>query len=254
MRHVSCALLRAKARLFPILVVGLLAAAGLSVLAQTTGGRAVSFGTNIKISGLPSDPAGTDHWETSIAANPTNPSNLVTLYMHLPPTIVAHRPCYFSVTHDGGATWSVAGAAPLRNDIDLNGCSDPSVAADAQGAFYLAYLDENHPAGSTDDWDIRVARSTDGGNSFPTSSVAFSQGPSDVTDRPYIAADAQPNSPFRGSLYVTYVNLVPEDAIQVVVSRDGAGTWSAPITLPEVRLPEQPFLDPGLPVVAPDGT
>ena len=47
MRHVSCASLRAKARLFPILVVGLLAAAGLSVLAQATGGRAVSFGTNI---------------------------------------------------------------------------------------------------------------------------------------------------------------------------------------------------------------
>ena len=222
--------------------------------AQGTGGHPVSFGPNLKISGVPSDPPGTAHPETSAAANPKDPRNAVAVSMDLFPTTMSSRPCSFSNTTDGGQTWTVRGDTPLRTLPDLNACSDPSVGADDRGTFYIAYLDENFSFSTgIDDVDIRVARSGDKGKTFRTSSVAVNSGPDDYLDKPLIGVDGQAGSPFRGNVYVTYDNALPSDVISVVTSRDGGSTWSAPAPL-DGRSATQLLLLGSVPAIAPDGT
>jgi hypothetical protein len=95
--------------------------------------------------------------------------------------------------------------------------------------------------------------STDGGMSFPTSAAAAHEGPSDFLDKPYMAVDGGPDSPFRGNLYLSYTNFGSPAGILVVVSRDGGGAWSAPLLL-DGPSGIQNTLQWSVPVVAPDGT
>lgn len=248
---------RATARFLPLVALGLLAIAGPPAPAQSTGGMPVFFGPDIRISGVPSDPAGTSHWETCIAANPKDAKNLVAGYFEHFPTINFDQTCSFSVTGDGGQSWTVRGAVPMRDLPGSSYCVDPSVAADGRGTFYYAYLDVNLTPTGGEDVDIRVARSTDKGQSFPTSTTAVHEGPYEYLDKPYLAADAQPKSRFRGTVYVSYTNFVLQVGIPtgifVVVSRDGGGAWSAPIFL-DGPAPDGAFPQGSVPVVAPDGT
>jgi hypothetical protein len=241
-------------RLLVLVALASLAGAAAPAPAGSTGGRRVVFGPDARASGVPSDPAGTFHREPAIAANPARAKNLVAAYMKIFPTKVPIRPCSISTSNDGGLSWTVRGDAPLRSAPGLTGCSDPSLAADDRGTFYLAYLDHNGtPGGGRADYDLRVAWSTDKGKSFGSSVIAVDGTPADFIDKPYVAADANRKSPFRGTVYVTYSNTRPQDGIQVVVSRDGARTWSAPIQL-DVRGQGQILMDGSMPVVASDGT
>src|SRR6185437_9256013 len=52
---------------------------------------------------------------------------------------------------------------------------------------------------------LAVAKSTDGGRSFPGATFFnFSSGSDHFNDKPMIAADANPNSPFRDNVYVAW--------------------------------------------------
>src|SRR3989442_696934 len=99
---------QAKSRFALLVTLGFLVASGPPIPAQTTGGAPVSFGADVKVSGAVSDSPGTIHFETSIAANPLDARNLVAGYMEFPITGDT-RPCSFSVTSDGGLSWTVAG-------------------------------------------------------------------------------------------------------------------------------------------------
>ena len=241
-------------RLLSLLAVGLLVVAGPPPNAQSTGGTPVSFGSDLKISGVPSDPSGTLHVETFAAANPKDPKNAVAVYMDLYPTVMNTRPCSFSTTGNGGQSWTVQGDAPLRTIPGLNACSDPSIGADDRGTFYMAYLDDNYqPATGVDDTDIRVARSNDKGKSFRASSIAVNSGPADYLDKPLLAVDGWAGSPSHGNVYVAYADFTLQDQVFVVTSRDGGNSWSAPILL-DGPGGQASLLIGSMPTVAPDGT
>jgi len=188
--------------------------------------------------------------------SPANPGTLVAGFHDLFPK-TQDFVCRIAFTADGGTSWTLAGAAPLQNSGDF--CSDPALAADANGSFYYAYLDLNFGAQRS---DVVVAKSTDGGRTFPTFSVAAQGQPSiNFPDKEYVGVDAGALSPFRGNVYLTWTDFLnPNDPhaldngqIKVVVSRDGGTTWSAPVALSHsAQFPEA--ISGSLPVVAPDGT
>jgi hypothetical protein len=183
--------------------------------------RPVQFGPNIMLSGA-------SNFEPAIAVNPLDPNNLVAGFFD------SRSNCHSVFTTDGGQTWTAGGAPPQPNGGKI--CGDVSLAADLLGNFYYGYVNFQG--------NLEVAKSADGGQTFPTSSIAAV-----FLDKPYIAVDARPGSPFRGYLYAGYLDF-STGGISVVTSRDEGATWSAPVAI-RVGLFT---VDGALPVVAPDGT
>ncbi|HEU4400738.1 MAG TPA: sialidase family protein, partial [Candidatus Polarisedimenticolia bacterium] len=103
---------------------------------------------------------------------------------------------------------------------------------------------------------VDVAKSTDGGRSFSSRVVAVHGDlVSADPDKPYLAVDAQPGSPYRGTIYVSYTDFVAGIQIRTVVSRDGGSTWSKSLPISRLGSPAAgDFIQYSLPVVAPDGT
>jgi hypothetical protein len=217
--------------------------------------RGVQFGPNIRLSDEHFAGRLISQTEPSIAAGP-NGTHMVAGFHDLFPK-TQDFVCRFAFTNDQGVSWSLGGATPLQ--ANGNFCSDPAIAADSAGNFYYAYLDINFGATSS---DVDVAKSTDGGATFSSFSVAANGQPStNFPDKEYIAVDNHPGSPFQDTVYVSWTDFLnPQDPhaldngqIKVVVSQDGGATWSAPTTISHsAQFPEA--ISGSVPVVAPDGT
>ena len=225
-------------------------------LTQGASTAGIEFGANIRLSDEHFDRRLISQTEPTIAANPGNGRNLVAGFHDLFPK-TQDFVCRFAFTADKGRSWSLGGATPLQTNGNF--CSDPALAADAQGTFYYAYLDINFGAIRS---DIDVARSIDGGRTFSAFSVAVQGHPrTNFPDKEFIAVDTQPGSPFKSTIYLSWTDFLnPQDPnaldngqIKVVVSRDGGHTWSAPVALTRsAQFPDA--ISGSLPVVAPDGT
>ena len=247
--HPTGVLLSGSVVLFAI-QTGLAAGAG--------GGAGVAFGPNIELIGDPGLPNSIEENESSVAASPKDPLTVVAGFKDNTAT-AGGLSCYFSTTSDGGSTWTPGGRLPVvpdRNEF----CADPSVTADLNGSFYYAYLNGHSPGSSLGDsleTDILVARSTDGGRSFPGFVVvARGLAGAGVTDKPYMAADASAGSKFKGNLYLSYTfeDHVPVfvEGIRMTSSKDGGASWSPPVVLD--RGSSSSIVEASVPVVAPDGT
>jgi len=226
-----------------------------SAPAQSPGGWPVTFEADLRLSDQPFTRA-VHQREPTIAVNPKDSLNLVAGFFDRLPS-VPDRVCRVTFTRDGGKTWTLAGFVPKQNPN--NGCGDPSLAADLEGSFYYAYLESNiAPDGSLLTTDIGVARSTDGGATFPTATIAFrgTTSPFLDSDKPYVAVDTRPKSRFRGTIYLSW-SLFNGSGIQIVVqsSKDRGATWSPPVAISPVRGGDtEQNVQFSLPVVAPDGT
>ncbi len=218
----------------------------------------VSFGPNIDLS-VANDSPGTIQRETTIAVNPKNPNNMVEGNHDDTPAQITNS---FSFTADGGRTWAFGGLVPLENSGDS--AHDPALAADADGSFYYSY--NNDVSSGMDGFiarsDIVVAKSTDGGRTFPTLSVvrrgSETASAFEVPDKSYIAADSGVSSPFKGSLYDTWTsivcNLTCDYQVRVAVSRDHGASWSSPLGVSPMVPAFTEAVFGAVPVVAPDGT
>jgi len=199
-------------------------------LAQARRPRAVRFEPNIQLGGVPSTDSGVEQEEPTIAVNPANPANLVAAFHEFYETQNFDLPCGFANSVDGGRTWTWRGLAPRISSGDF--CSDPALAADSRGTFYLSYL--NVARKQNNDSGIVVAKSTDGGQTFSSFSVSFVETATRFADKEYIAADASPLSPFRDTLYLSWTLLEGDNSgfstsrIVVQVSKDGGQSWSNP--------------------------
>lgn len=187
--------------------------------------------------------------EPYIATNPTNPLNLVAGFIERPESGIGF--CAFSYSFDGGSTWTFGGHAPSLGGID----ADPGLAADHRGHFHYAYLGFSDPDVLPQSHAIRVARSTDGGRTFPTFTTVVTNDFGNL-DKPLIGADTGRRSRNRGNLYVAFTRVSGTFEIWVSTSRDGGSTWEEPVRLQVAGF--QAGLLEGLfgaqPVVAPDGT
>jgi hypothetical protein len=249
MRSSTLTLLRAGV---PALLIGLLAAPGaIRTFAQVNSNPGVEFGVNTQFA----DPLNQE--EPSVAFDPRNPNIVVAVYQgHF--AAGDARSCVFQHSTDGGNTWTSGGRAPLVNPGDS--CGDPVVAADVDGNFYFSYLNYDLTKRVVPT-RVVVAKSTDGGRTFPTLSIARDAAPRrGGPDKDMIAVDTGSTSPYRGRIYAAYSVFVPRGiVIESVTSLDGGVTWSRPIVLAEVaptpREPRDTVERFGaLPVIASDGT
>jgi len=109
---------------------------------------------------------------------------------------------------DGGNTWAGVDL-PLPPPIGANGSdfgSDPSLAFDTSGNLFYSYIVVFFGAGNgINGTEVAVARSTDGGKSYPFANFfSFSGGSDHFNDKPMIAADTNMTSPFRDQVYVAW--------------------------------------------------
>ncbi len=215
-----------------------------------------TFGLNIMVSDEHFPGLVISQTEPTIAVSPADHANLVAGFHDRFPRFQDFV-CRFAFTLDAGKTWNLGGATSLQQQTNF--CSDPALAADANGNFFYAYL--NIPADASKS-DVLVAKSTNGGQTFATFAIAARGDPiTNFPDKEFIAVDSQPSSLFQGNVYVSWTDFLnPNDPaaldngqIKLVVSRDGGTTWSSPVAIsPDALFPRA--ISGSLPVVAPDGT
>ena len=113
---------------------------------------------------------------------------------------------YFS--GNGGTSWGGVDL-PLPPPIGSNGVdfgSDPTLAFDSRGNLFYGYIVVFFGNGSgINGTEMAVARSTDGGQTYPTVTYfSFEGGTNHFNDKPMITADTNPNSPFRDNVYIAW--------------------------------------------------
>jgi hypothetical protein len=109
---------------------------------------------------------------------------------------------------DGGKSW-LGVDLPLPPAIGNNGIdfgSDPSLAFDSRGNLYYSYIVVYFSNGKgINGTTMAVAKSTDGGKSYPSANFfSFSSGSDHFNDKPMITADASTGSPYRDNVYVAW--------------------------------------------------
>jgi hypothetical protein len=143
--------------------------------------------------------------ETFIALNPNDPSVLTggsNEIFRLP------MRAYFS--SDKGSTWGgvdVPLPAPPSGPHDTRFGSDPTLGFDTQGnAFYGFIVVFFSPKFSAiKGTELAVARSTDGGRTWPLLTEFSSEGGENhFNDKPMLTVDQSPASPFRDNVYVAW--------------------------------------------------
>jgi hypothetical protein len=223
--------------------------------------------------------------EPHIAVNPNDPEHaIVGMIDYNFPSNSSY------VTYDGGQTWEGPfQTGYLPNDRISGG--DPVVAFDRDGNAYMTSISigiEEFTIGpvytATTVSSIAIAKSTDGGYSWPTitssarSAVTISDQQLDpqgrlrgsvamgFLDKPWIAIGPDPEDAARDIVYVGYTHfvtyydiiytgelpvLLPREmasTIRVVSSTDGGTTWSEPVAAsPTVRQSYGQSPQPGLP-------
>ena len=141
-----------------------------------------------------------------------------------------------STSSDNGASFPTAIALPLDKLVDMtNSQSDPVVAVDSKGNFYVAWVGFDRTMANPNPINMAffVARSSDGGATFTLtqSSPAGEWSPNGILDKPWIAV-----SPLDDSLWMTWLRVDSVSSpynLRLVRSTDGAKTWSAPMTISE---------------------
>jgi hypothetical protein len=121
---------------------------------------------------------------------------------------------YFS--SDGGDDWGGVDAPlppPLAGTNDSRFGSDPSLAFDTRGnlfygyivVFFSAVLKTPSNGNGINGTEVVVARSTDGGQTWPAfAEFSFESGENHFNDKPIIAVDQNSSSPFRDRVYLAW--------------------------------------------------
>ncbi len=131
--------------------------------------------------------------ETTIAINPTNPSNLVAGSISWE---LGDGQCAAYASSDRGRTWS---HQVLPDVPTFAAAGDPIVAFDANGTAYYLCMDlKGAPSNGRTQY---VWRSTDGGAHWIGPTLAIGS-PATDDDKGAMAVDDHPSSPYAGNVYV----------------------------------------------------
>jgi hypothetical protein len=138
---------------------------------------------------------------------------------------------------DDGRSWSdrILGGSSAATGGRYERSSDPSVSFGAAGHGWLVGflgLTLSGPFQIPSRSAVLVARSQDG-TSFARPVVVASAPHGVVFDKPWVACDAQPSSPYQGRCYAVWDELGlrrgPYDVVLASTSRDGGRHWSPPL-------------------------
>jgi hypothetical protein len=206
------------------------------------------------------DRGGAPQNETSIAVDPNNPNRVVaSANDYVTGTwdcFIGGVPCsafgdgysgtYFS--NDGGNTWCCSSSDPGHIGTLIPGVTrltggiydaggDPSVAFDSRGRVFYAGLGFNRASAPN---TVAVNRGTfDASGALSWGAPTFineTTSPATINDKEWIAVDANPSSPFRDRVYVTFTRFLfnpvngfyAQSPIMLAISTDGGMTFSDP--------------------------
>jgi hypothetical protein len=219
---------------------------------QVTVTPSISVGANVDVSNEEGPQS-----ETSIAINPSNPSQIVAGSNE-----IFRLPMRGYFSSDGGNTWGGVDL-PLPPPINANGFdfgSDPGVAWDTRGNVFYSYIVVFFsPTGKITGSEVAVARSADGGRTWTATFFNQSGGRGKFNDKPMITVDTNPSSPFRDTVYVAWdtTPVAPpgpsSTGVKLSRSTDGGQTFSPPVDVSPTG-GGQRFGIAADPFVAPDGT
>lgn len=142
--------------------------------------------------------------ETYIAVNPSHPSSIGGGSNE-----IFRLPMRGFSSSDSGSSWrgvDLPLPSPLSGTNDTRFGSDPSLAFDTIGNLYYSYIVVFFGNGSgVNGSEMAVARSTDGGKSYPlVNYFSFATGSDHFNDKPMITTDSSATSPYRDNVYVAW--------------------------------------------------
>ncbi|MGI8432181.1 MAG: sialidase family protein [Chthoniobacterales bacterium] len=168
--------------------------------------------------------------EPHMARSPVDPDFVVATFQEGRFTDGGAVDCGYSVTHDGGLTWT---RALIPNLTTASGgpyprATDPVAAIDLGGRIFLNTEAATDPAFS--EGVILVSRSTDGGASFAAPAIVFM--PNDgvsFPDKPWMAVNTFAGTTQAGRILVTWTLFGASGASPIYrsFSDDHGVTWSA---------------------------
>jgi len=209
--------------------------------AQTTPGVPICRTVATSAANVNTDCDGANpHNETSIAVNPTNPSNIIggandyqlrqNAGGHVAESVLSRA----HVSFDGGRSWT---EYPIDSNSKYQATGDPALAFDATGHAYYATLGFRF-AGPTSvvNADILVATSPDGGRNWASHRVAQGSGSAgsvgDFLDKEYVAAWGDGNAIVTfGDFRQVQKGAVVSSRIYATVTHDHGSTWSSPVVV-----------------------
>lgn len=161
--------------------------------------------------------------ETSVKISKKNPNRVVAAYRDFSKGVSpANRRIGYSYSSDGGVTWS---ENRLLDSTLLPGFpknSDPAVAVDTAGNFYIAVVCIGSSVG------LAIYKSTDGGATFPTAVLIANTG---SEDKEYITTDITPDSPFKNNLYISWTRFSSNAGIKLTTSTNGGMNWTNAVAI-----------------------
>ena len=122
--------------------------------------------------------------------------------------------------------------------------SDPAVATDTAGNFYIVTVSLND---NTQNGELWLFKSVDGGVTFD-SVYHIASSPSTFEDKEYVTTDFTPSSPYYNNMYVSWTRFGASTDINLVRSTDQGVTWSSP-----VLVSSEPGVQGSIPATGPDG-
>ncbi len=190
--------------------------------------------------------------EPHIARSPNDPDFLVATFQEGRFTDGGAVDCGYSVTHDGGLTWT---RALIPNLTTVTGgpyprATDPVAGIDLAGRIFL-----NTEAATNADFTegiILVSRSLDGGATFDAPAVVFEPASSNnFPDKPWMAVNTFVGTSTLGRILVTWTLFGTTDASPILrsYSDDHGSTWSPALAVHSAGLSTQG----SQPVFLPDG-
>ena len=154
---------------------------------------------------------------TTAVVNPQNPAQVATM-----------RGCQVRISNDYGLTF------PIIRNTTLGCNGDPSMAFDSQGRLFVSHL--NTVGGELLVFAGQIADTTTVGTlNYTPVQVSATDGLAD--DKQWLAADANPNSPYRDNLYLVWSQNpsipcnFPNCSVLFSRSTNQGATWSAPQTI-----------------------
>ena len=163
---------------------------------STTG--SVSSGSNVDLS----NECGPQS-ETFITLDTRNPKNLAAGSNE-----IFRLPMRGYYSTNSGKSWGAVDLPlpPTQGTNSINFGSDPSLSFDTQGNLFYGYIVVFFGNGSgVNGSQMAVARSTDGGKTYPTVTFfSYEGGSNHFNDKPMITADQNLTSPYRDNVYIAW--------------------------------------------------